>query len=448
MKKAIFILILAILAGNIRVASGSTFKTSDGTKIELQSNSQKNEAARKYLTVADRIISGYLRYRSGTAKLKCRIIVLDKKLKGGFAILPVGKNISIYLNADAIVKRDNGITDRKLLSALSLIKCGITPDEENEVKLPEWYIAGLRGSIRHKMKGSNMSPVAYMPAMLAAVRSGNIPSLDKLISNPLSPTDGTAYLIYEEYCRFLLGEVHRLSRSSDNAPADLVVMSASGQYSADRIFSSSAGRVILKKVNRMLKDTPNAINFSDREKMQFWFKIAINMKFKNYFFPLPGKTIAGKMKYFYNIPCLVKTGRSKTKKTTTKIYDIPKEKYLMVKPDIVVFNTAKKLSELANASPAPIQKKLLHLHRLLAKTLTKPDRQQAAKKLYESLEAVEKAIAKQIEIEKILYDIEISRIPPGVRMKKDFEADRKNPRDPSPELRKYLDSIENRYHQK
>ena len=318
MQKVIFTFILAVLTGDLWQASGSGFKTSDGIKIELQSENKKNHAARKYLVMADRITSGYLRFSPSSAKYNCRIIVIDKKLKGGFAILPVDKNISIYLNADEITKQGNGVTARKLLTALSLIKCGIKPEEEEEITLPEWYIAGLRGAIRYKLNAPNLSFVTYMPTLLAAARSNKLPKLRDLIENPLQPTDGSAYLVYEDYCCFLLGALHRLSRSSDNAPADMVIMSASGKYSPERVFDSSAGRVILKKINRILKDSPDAVNFSDQDKMQFWFEAAIKTKFVNYFFPLPGKTLAKQMKYFYNIPCLVKTGKSKTKKTHHK----------------------------------------------------------------------------------------------------------------------------------
>ncbi len=448
MKKVIFTFILAVLTGEIWQVSGSGFKTSEGIKIELQSENKKNQAARKYLAMADRITSGYLRFSPASAKYNCRIIVIDKKLKGGFAILPVDKNISIYLNADAITKRDNGVTDRKLLTALSLIKCGIKPEEEEEITLPEWYIAGLRGAIRYKLNAPKLSYVTYMPTLLAAARSSKLPKLRELIDNPLQPTDGASYLLYEDYCSFLLGELHRLSRSSDNAPADMVIMSASGKYSPGRVFDSSAGRVIMKKINRMLKDAPDSVNFSDQDKMQFWFEAAIKSKFINLLFPLPGTTLAKDMKYFYNIPCMFKTGKSKTKKTTTKIYDIPKEKFLMVGPQKVVEKTSKKLMELAYSSPAPVQIKLLKLKNRLAKVLNEPDRQQAAKKLYDDLQAVEKAIARQIEIEKVLYDIEVREIPPGVRMQYEFDADSRNHRETSPELRKYLDSIEQKYFQK
>jgi hypothetical protein len=154
------------------------------------------------------------------------------------------------------------------------------------------------------------------------------------------------------------------------------------------------------------------------------------------------------MKYFYNIPCLVKTGKSKTKKTTTKIYDIPKEKFLMVEPQKVVAKTSQKLAELANSAPVPVQRELLKLNHRLVKILDDPDRQQAAKKLYDDLQAAEKAIARQIEIEKVLYDIEVRKVPPGVRMQAEFDADSRNHRETSPELRKYLDSIEQKYFQK
>ena len=110
--------------------------------------------------------------------------------------------------------------------------------------------------------------------------------------------------------------------------------------------------------------------------------------------------------------------------------------------------TARKLGELANAAPSPIQRKLLKLNNRLIKILDEPDRQQAAKKLYDDLQAVEKAIARQIEIEKVLYDIEVRNVPPGVRMQAEFNADSRNHRETSPELRKYLDSIEQKYFQK
>ena len=400
---------------------------------------------REYLKVGDRIISGLLRATLSEQRFKTRVVVLDKSIKGGVAILPVDKDITIYMNPDAVLKNTPAEAESKLLSALILVKCGIAPDETGLIKLPEWFIAGIRGSIIHKINSSGISPIVYMPGLLASVRSGKIPELSDILHNPLSPKDGPAYGIYEEYCRFLVGELHSLSRNSDNAIADLIIMSAAGKYSPGTIFNSSAGRVILKRAKRLFRGKKSD-NLSDSEMIQEWFKYALNRKFKNVFFPLPAKQISDEMQYFYNVPCLVKNDKGEIKQKKIKLYDLPKEQFLIEKPKIVLDKTDRMISEISNHSPVSVKKKLIKLQNSLSGSLSNPDRQLAAKNIANAMFEVEKAIEHQIKVEKFLKEIEAKMIPPGTRLQLEIAVDRIMPVG-SPGYDKYLDSIEDKYFQ-
>ena len=328
MKNAIFTFILTFFIICGFEVEAARFRTSAGTSVDLQSKDKNvNDIMREYFKVGDRIIAGLLRYDSSDQRYNTRVVVLDKPIKGGVAILPVDKDITIYMNPDAVIKNSPAGAEAKLISALTLVKCGISPDETGRIKVPEWFTAGIRGSIIQKINSSDLTPITYMPGLLAAVRAEKIPELSEIINNPLSPEDGPVYGIYEEYCRFLVGELHGLSKASDNAVADLVIMSAAGKYSQGTVFNSSAGRVILKKAKRLFRGQKNE-NLSDSEMMQEWFKYALDKKFKNVFFPLPAEKISDEMQYFYNIPCMIKDEKGKSEQKKIRKITVPLHLYL------------------------------------------------------------------------------------------------------------------------
>jgi hypothetical protein len=70
-------------------------------------------------------------------------------------------------------------------------------------------------------------PVSYFPGLKALCQVDKLPDFKIAVSTPLTPDeDGTAYQLYEEFCRFLLLEIKNLSSRTDNPIADLVFFSA------------------------------------------------------------------------------------------------------------------------------------------------------------------------------------------------------------------------------
>lgn len=175
-------------------------------------------------------------------------------------------------------------------------------------------------------------------------------------------------------------------------------------------------------------------------------RCTLNKKFKNVFFPLPAEKISDEMQYFYDIPCMVKDDKGELKQKKIKLYDLPKEQFLIEKPDAILNAADRKLHEISLHAPEGVKNKIANVQKELKNCLSNPDRQLAAKNIASAMFEVEKAIEYQIEVEKFLTRIEAKMIPPGTRLQLEMAIDRIMKVNP-PEHEKYLDSIENKYFQ-
>lgn len=241
-----------------------SFTTRSGTVIVFQRFDQKYFKTLQYLKYADRQISVFINSSAIKKSLTCKIFILDKKIKNDINVVKVADNVNIYLHRDFRSNKDKFRIITEMIRSMLLAKTGFDPTVV-DFKLPQWLLVGIYGRMELRFFSHSILPVAYYPGLKALCQAGKLPDFRTSMFTALDPDkDGTAYLLYEELCRFLLLEIKRLSSRSDNPVTDTIFLSARKKYSANQIFDYTVARIIAKSYDkarrrRSRKYDPNAL---------------------------------------------------------------------------------------------------------------------------------------------------------------------------------------------
>ena len=320
----IFTLFIFCTLSSVAEKTRDSFSTKSGTVIMFERFDKEYYETLQYLKFADRLISSYLNSSDIKNKYACHIFVLDGKVKGGINIVENPKSVSIYLNKDFRTEKNKFYVIGKMINAMLLAKTGYKP-EKIKVSLPSWLIVGIYGKLQLRFTSHSILPVSYFPGLKALSQAEKLPNFRIAVSTSLSPDkDGTAYILYEELCRFLLVELKALSSRSDNPIADMVFLTARKKYSENEVFDSTIASAIIKKydkIHRQVNKKYHSSIMNSEDKVQKWFEEFAERRLSNAHSPLQTKFFRQRFKRFRKFTYFYK---AEGKKPVTMTRDITK----------------------------------------------------------------------------------------------------------------------------
>ncbi len=426
---------LFVLLGTPRT-DARKIRVESNTKIIFEKYDTEYFRLKRYLQTVDNLTAMLLRSRRNV-KLLPRIVVVDKKkMKQDINIVQAGRTVNIYVNGNLEQWRDNATVNKHIISTLLFAKCDIRPGKRS---LPDWLLTGLYAELKYKTAKKLFSPATYLPGIIALVRAGKIPELSAITAHPIKEKDGEAYLLYEEFCRFLLSISEELCRDEEEAFAEIVVLSATGNYSQQEIFSSTLGRVAGKRYR-----SKKQLKGSDDEIVRQWFRRMLIGKAANYFFPLSAKAVDKKFKQLFPVECEVKIGNEKYKTVSLTLLQLPAYWEKIKQPFGVKSALTDQLGDIIAQSPIFISNPL-HLLRQQIYSIGKNSSKAEQKALKAALSDYYKALAQQIAIENYLGDIEQRESWRSEYYYRQMEVIGRNKANPWQAMKQYLDNAEKKY---
>lgn len=434
LKRLALCLMLLTAAASMHAAA---LKVTSNTEFIFEKYGNAYFKLKKYLRTADSLTSMFI--KSSNSKLIPRLIIIDGlKMKGDISIIPVGSSISIYINSDFAAWQDSEQVNKYLISYLLLTKCGIKP-EDDKSPIPDWILTGIWAELKYKTSERTFSPTNYYPGLMALTHAGDVPDVYHIINMPLDTSDGMAYELYEEACRFLLLESFQLSRGKENAIVDIVILAASGKYSKDEMFNSTIGRLAAQRFT----SGPNA-SLLETEKTKLWFDNIAKRKFINYFFPLDAEAVEAEIKQISPMTCEVKVSGSDYKKITLDFAQLP-DYWIKIKDRQNL--KSKLLNDLhtlqAKAPPLLVQP----LSELIKAVSNLGERTSNLEKddIKRALDLYYATNARQAEIEKLLENTEYQYRSVKEVYLNEYKVINQEKEAPWPALETYLDSVEKKY---
>lgn len=425
-----------LLLLSIHYADAKKIKIDSKTKIIFQKYNSEHFRLRRYLQTADNLTSMLLRSRRNL-KLLPRIIVIDKKnIKQDINIVQAGKSINIYINSQLEQWEDNSIVNKQLISTLLFAKCDIKPSDK---LLPDWLLTGIYAELKYKTSKKIFSPAAYLPGVMAFARTGQVPDLSTITIHPLKKVDGNAYLLYEEFCRFLLNISEKLCRDDDEIFTEIVVLAATGNYSQREIFDSTIGRVVAKYYR-----SKKELGASDSKVANQWFKKILLSKAANYFFPLSAKTIDQKFNQLFPIECEIKIVGEKYKAVSITLMQLSKMWSKIKQPFSVKSSLVDQLGKIIDQAPAMLSASLYTI-RLQISNIGKANPVTEQQALKSALNNYHQALAQQTAIENYLDDIENGKNNISDYHYRQLEVMKSNQVTPWQAMKIYLDKVEKKY---
>ncbi|MDD5596419.1 MAG: hypothetical protein PHV82_00655 [Victivallaceae bacterium] len=428
-------------------SSGNSFNTKSGTGITFRKFDISYYDTLQYLKFADRLISSYLNSSAIKKDYKCRIFVLDEKVKDDINIVFASGGVNIYLNSDFRKAENKFAIITGMINAMLLAKTGFDPCAAT-FSLPQWLISGIYGRLELRFFSHSILPVSSFPGLKAFCQANKLPDFRTSVFTVLTPeNDGTAYELYEEFCRFLLLELKRLSSRTDNPIADLIFLTARRKYSESEIFEYTIVRAIVKEYDKIcrrkdLKYNPNLLD-SDT-KLNRWFKETAEKRLINSNSPLPTRFFAERFYRFRQFIYIHKEKDKAVKEITVDITKLPEiyDKYGMDAGFGEMLD--KKLVELDALTYVSQPLCTPHLDKL-RKTLNQfeytPD-VIMKKRLVNALTEIEEALEKQQKIEDYLRKTEYTTVAPGKLYRSELLESKRLEKNFCPAINDYLDTVE------
>jgi hypothetical protein len=428
-------------------SSGNSFNTQSGTTITFQKFDLSYYDTMQYLKFADRLISAYLNSSAIKKDYKCRIFVLNERVENDINIVRASDQINIYLNSNFREAENKFAIITKMINAMLLAKTGFDPCKV-KFSPPQWLITGIYGRLQLRFFSHSILPVSYFPGLKALCQEDKLPEFRTSLFTVLTPEkDGTAYELYEEFCRFLLLEIRRLSSRTDNPIADLIFLTARRKYSEAEIFDYTVVRSIVKEYDQSrkhknLKYNPNMLD-SDT-KLNNWFRETAEKRLINFNSPLPTRFFVKRFYRFRQFTYIHKNENKPVKEITVDISKLPEiyDKYGMdsgfgemldkkfVELDALIF-----VSQPLSTPPLDKLRKTLNQFEYAPGVIMK-------RRLESALSEIEKTLEKQQKIENYLRKIEYSSVDPGKLYRSELIENKRLEKNFCPTINNYLDTVE------
>jgi hypothetical protein len=427
--------------------SNDSFNTKSGTVIIFEQFDKKYYKTLQYLKFADRLISSYLNSSAIKQSYICQIFVVNDKVKSGVDIVETSDNVNIYLNKDFRTAKNKFNVITKMINAMLLAKAGFKPNEAN-FSLPQWLIVGIYGRLELRFFSHSILPVDYFPGLKALCQADKLPDFRIAVCTALSPEkDGTAYLLYQEFCRFLLLEIKHLSSRTDNPIADLIFLSARKKYSSNEIFDYTIIRVIVKNYDRMHRRRSKRYNPNGKnnvEKVQDWFKKVAEKRLINPNSPLQTKFFEKRFQRFRTFTCInIVEGKVKGQMTRdiTKINEIF-DKYEMSEGFKEMLS--KKFTEIDALTFVcqPLSIKYIKELRGIMGQFDDVSSVVIKIRIKKALAKLKQALEKQQKVEDYLRKVEYTKVAPGKLYRNELIENKRLNNDFCPSISNYLDKVQ------
>ena len=427
-----------------------SFTTKSGTVIVFERFDRKYFKTLQYLKYADRQISTFINSSAIKKSLSCKIFILNKKIENNINVVKVADNVNIYLHRDFRSHEDKFQIITEMIRSMLLAKTGFDPTVV-DFKLPQWLLVGIYGRMELRFFSHSILPVAYYPGLKALCQAGKLPDFRMSVFTALDPDkDGTAYLLYEELCRFLLLEVKRLSSRADNPITDTIFLSARKKYSTGQIFDYTVARIIAKNYDkarrrRNRKYDPNALGAE--KKLQQWFQDTAEKRLINAGTPLQTDYFVKRFYKFRRFTYIHKVKNRKPQAVTKDISNITAiyDKYgPSTEFDQMLDKKLQELNQLIFVSQPLCLKHLEKLRNTLSEFDSLPSII-IRRRLVTILSALEETLGKQKKIENYLRDIEYDNVSYGKLYRNELIENKRLQRNFCPSISDYLDKVQKSY---
>lgn len=427
--------LLGLILLGAHQASGRSIKVTSNTKIMFEKYDAEYFRLNHYLQTADNLTSLLLHSRQNV-NLLLRIIVVDKKkMKQDINIVQAGKSINIYINSDFERWQHKPVVNKLMLSTLLFAKCDIRTPKGS---LPDWLLTGLYAELKYKTSKKISSPSTYLPGIMALVRAGKIPKLSMIISHPVKKRDGEVYKLYEAFCRFMLNISEKLCRHDKATFTEIAVLSATGNYTQQEIFSSTIGRIVVKRYGQKIAPSGN-----DDKIIRQWFRRMLINQAANYFFPLSAKAVDKKFSRLFPIKCAVKVGNEKYKAVSLTLLQLPEYWNRIKQPFALRSALKEQLMLIIRQAPIAISKPLYTINTAIS-VIGKDPPGSSRRALKAALIDYHKALIRQVAIENYLGDIEQRDKYMTEYYNRQLKIIGKAANNPWPAMAQYLDRAENK----
>ena len=424
-----------------------SFTTKSGTVIVFQRFDRKYYKTLQYLKYADRQITGFINSSAIKKSLTCRIFIINEKVKNNINVVKVADNVNIYLNRDFRSHKDKFDIITEMIRSMLLAKTGFDPTTA-DFKLPQWLLVGIYGRMELRFFSHSILPVAYYPGMKALCQSGKLPDFRASLFTALNPDkDGTGYLLYEEFCRFILLEIKHLSSRADNPITDTIFLSARKKYSLGQIFDYTIARVVTKSYDKTRrrhsrKYDPNALGME--KKLQQWFQDTAEKRLINPSAPLQTNYFVERFYKFRRFTYVHKANNKRPQTVTRDISNITAvyDKYgPSVEFDQMLDKKLQELNQLIFVSQPMCLKHLEKLRNTLSKFDSLPSII-IRRRLVTILSGLEETLEKQKKIENYLRDVEYSNVSYGKLYRNELIENKRLQDNFCPSISSYLDKVQ------
>ncbi|MDD5728490.1 MAG: hypothetical protein PHV59_08010 [Victivallales bacterium] len=423
------------------------FSTKSGTVIAFGKFDRQYYDTLQYLKYADRQISALVNSSAVKKPLPCKLFILDEEVRGNINIVKVGDSVSIYLNRNFRNCPEKFAVITALIRAMLLAKTGFDPAAV-EFTVPHWLSVGIYGRLNLRFSSHSILPITYYPGLKALCQAEKLPDFRLSVLTSLDPDrDGTAYLLYEELCRFLLAEMRRLSSRADNPVADAIFLNARGKYSAAEIFDYTVGRAVAGNYDKSRRRSDRGYDSNTvaiAEKLQQWFQDTAARRLINPASPLATDYF---VKRFYKFRrfTYVRKARNKAAVAVTRDISNITAIYDQYGPG-VEFDRMRdvKLRELDRLIfvSQPLCVEYLNKLRDILNDFDKMPSTLIRKRLVRVLSDLEQTLEKQKKLENYLREVEYGNVSYGYMYRNELIESQRLQNNFSPVVSVYLDEVE------
>lgn len=381
-------------------------------RILKDGKEQRDHLLRNYLKTVNHCCSNALK---GVKKANLDITGIISSDKKQMEILHESRNELKILFPEKIESDDAFYNaTREIIKEILSRKIAISNKNENgRYVIPEWIISGIQSEAYSIGSGQKAGIGITLTGAHSLAIANSIPSLKKIIENPLYPSDGTLWELYAELCRILVENVSTMRPGGGSAIKTLIELNTK----QNAPYSSLVGT---------LKDLiePNLFAYkfydceidektaSDEEKMQLWFHFSVMRKTIDVFNPAPASFSSALLEKTMTVKVEVQLDKEKSKTEVCKLADMPEpEKIIDLK--YFIGRQGKYIAEILYLSNTQIHPELRRIMKAWS-LLEKGGKENFLKEFNAAVAEFQASVVRAGKIEDYLFDIEKNSATPAM----------------------------------
>ena len=472
MKTAgIAFLTLLLLINGFVAASAKELVTAYGIRLVFEPDNPDFTAIRDYLRLLDRITARMVMQKEDEQReTNCRLMPIGIEPEDQLELTRIRNVTVVRLPAAAKHWNTDRLLRRRVVAILLLVKCGITPQNLEEVdRIPTWLTTGAIGMATFIQDGELSAKKNYFE-LRALDSAGFGMSLDDIVMGDYVPECGVFYDLFAEGSEYLLSLCMGATSYRDNFIRELVIRSyyRKKETSWD-VFFATAGESLNRK---LAKNTVQGDAVSPRERVRTWFRNGLRTRNINFFYPQTANNIRREFDELRTVKLTVVNPKGEMKVVFCKIEDVAASVRQTLNAEGTMNQIMGGLTRLQNECPGELLPPLTRMfseanafrnaiaeNRNIAESKN-PDKKTRTEEEWKQLESAyqtnvaaaiadfEEMVRQRTAVENYLRAQEKFFLPPEVhfyfRLKSLDDMDRMN-RKLWPEINNYLDQLEKEY---